>query len=736
MTEQDPPASRILYPLRGSAGTETHRAGGGPVRGTLMVDARFDSSLTEGSCMGPARDWAAAAARELAAAVKEQAFAAGRIRDWEKPPLIPVRWSRRAMPETGQETSSPPGAAMGRPQLTSDTPEAELAGWFLTLESPRLVILGGPGTGKTTLAVQLLLGLLASHNHGGSDVPVPVLISVAQWDVNRHPALQSWLAAQVHRNHPGMRWPEVDGIKRLVDLGRVVPILDGLDELPAPARTAVIERLNDSLGPHDRLILISRTAEYTDAAAAMGAAQGLEAATVIEPAPITPSAAADYLESSLQSHQVIQPSWVAALRMLRTQPASALAEVVADPLSLWLVRAVYVKGVGGHRASDPGELSDPSRVPTAAELRAHLFDRLIAAVLPRDEYGARVLGLSRLYEPGDVTRWLGFLAHHLAVQPPAHDTADPHAQNLAWWRLAATTRQRPRQDRPARRAAGLTAALTAGLIVGLTVAVVIGVVVGLGVGVAIGLADGPVAGLATGSTAGAAFGLVFGLAGGCTAGIRRPQTADDLPGYAGFRAPRCAGSLRPKLRAGFRHGVSCSLIAGPVAGLSTGPVTGLGNGIAVGLVSGPAAGFQTGLTIGLVSGAITGVTFGLAVGVLTGPLGWIEAPSTSATSPSTIDRVITPRASLTADRTLNLIRIASSCLATDPRGERVPESLGRVIHMIFAGRAEYIEGRRRWLAWELDRLGHPEAARLVSDLSVAETGQYMGPGTIPLGPGA
>lgn len=75
----------------------------------------------------------------------------------------------------------------------------------------------------------------------------------------------------------------------------------------------------------------------------------------------------------------------------------------------------------------------------------------------------------------------------------------------------------------------------------------------------------------------------------------------------------------------------------------------------------------------------------------------------------------------------------ASMLTFDAHGERVTESLGRLVHMIWAGKPERIESRRRWAAWELDRLGHTAAARLLSDLTPEEAHQYMGPGLIPLG---
>ncbi|MFB8242678.1 hypothetical protein ACFC58_39715 [Kitasatospora purpeofusca] len=78
----------------------------------------------------------------------------------------------------------------------------------------------------------------------------------------------------------------------------------------------------------------------------------------------------------------------------------------------------------------------------------------------------------------------------------------------------------------------------------------------------------------------------------------------------------------------------------------------------------------------------------------------------------------------------------ASMLTFDSRGSRQPGSLGRIVHTVFAGQPERIETRRRWLVWELVRLGHTEAARLLSDVTVEEAVRYMGPGMFPLGPGA
>ncbi|MGH4006601.1 MAG: hypothetical protein ACRDTH_00250 [Pseudonocardiaceae bacterium] len=77
-----------------------------------------------------------------------------------------------------------------------------LAEKFRGLRCRRLVILGGPGSGKTTLAVQLLLELLAIPRAGE---PIPVLLSLASWDPAEYPRLHGWLAHRLATGYPSLR---------------------------------------------------------------------------------------------------------------------------------------------------------------------------------------------------------------------------------------------------------------------------------------------------------------------------------------------------------------------------------------------------------------------------------------------------------------------------------------------------------------------------------------------------
>lgn len=277
------------------------------------------------------------------------------------PEPMPVRWAL-----TEQAVMDHPQLVLTDPGLEGSSVDIEtLAGKFMRLARRRLVILGPAGAGKTTLAVQLLLQLLAVRS---AQEPVPVLLSLAGWDTTTTPRLQDWLTDRLTRDYPAVRAVHPDAARELVEQGCVLPVLDGLDELPDESRPAVISAINSSLAAHDQLVLTCRTEEYRDA---VSASDVLTAAAVIEPEPLSTPAIADYLLTCLPPEP--GEPWRMVLAAVRTGEAPALGEVCATPLGLWLVRMVHIAG-----RVDPGPLLDYTDPVT---LRDDLFDQLIPTVI-------------------------------------------------------------------------------------------------------------------------------------------------------------------------------------------------------------------------------------------------------------------------------------------------------------------------------------------------------------------
>ncbi|NVI89123.1 NACHT domain-containing protein [Actinomadura sp. BRA 177] len=655
-----------------------------------------------------------AQAKELLAELVDQQWKdEARLRSLDDPDPIPVRWRTPDAAELmdhavniDPSAAPPSGPAGGAARLWWAASSAEigaLADRFRRTRRRRLVILGGPGTGKTTLAVQLLLHLLATRT---ADEPVPVLLLVAGWDTQRHPRLQDWIADRLTGDYPALRSPELGAevAPALAGRGHILPVLDGLDELPPPAQTAVINALNRSLGGDDQLILTSRTTEFTAAISAAG--DLITSAAVLEPLPLTPAAAADHLTRCLPPSP--GPAWQQTLTALRAtpladqtppgqeavhRPAAALAELTATPLGLWLVRTVYTAP-----GADPTPLTDPDRFPTSATLQAHLLDQLIPALIdarPPSTNSAEPFRPRRRRHPAQVRHWLGYLAHHLTTQPA---TGGQGTRDLAWWRLAATTHTFTPTTR-------------------LTFASITTLTTGLAVGLATGLTFGLETGLAFGLVVGLAFGLVVGLA----TGLTTRSWAQDPPGYADLHIRRRSAALVRSLATRLPLGLAVAFAVAFAVGFA--------GQFAVGLVFGfpddmarLAPEFPDGLRVGLEFELLIGVAVGLGVGL---PLALALGIMAWAATPAPTHHATTPMSSWRTDRRLNLLRFSTTTLALAltititlglvtglSDGLRYGLEFGPAVGLAFGLTVGLAFGKHRaWWAylfatWKLARAGH------------------------------
>ncbi|MGV9374216.1 NACHT domain-containing protein [Nonomuraea sp. NPDC003707] len=404
-------------------------------------------------------------ARQVGAQWKHEAA----LRSLGDPHPIPVPWRLTEHDELMDHPRLIAGGVLAFSGQGADI--AHLTSGFRALRCRRLVILGGPGSGKTTLAVQLLRELIRTRQ---PDEPVPVFLSAARWDTETYPRLHDWLGKCLSMDYPDIRAekPGSDAPRALAEGSEILPVLDGLDELPENARTKMLAALNSSMDESDQLILTSRSTEFRQAVEANE--DVLTAAAVIEPQPLTPDVAADYLEACLPPKP--RPTWTEVLAALRKEAAPALVGIASTPLGLWLIHATYILA-----RRDPGPILHDLRLRDPPSLRAHLFDQLIPALiasrLPSDD-PAEPFRPHRKWDPDQVRRWLTYLARL---------TRD--SRDLAWWRLAGYT-LRPGA---VRLVVGMVTGLLSGLLYGLwsywnlypgiMAAVVLGLLAGLPVGV-------------------------------------------------------------------------------------------------------------------------------------------------------------------------------------------------------------------------------------------------------------
>ncbi|WP_271220426.1 NACHT domain-containing protein [Streptosporangium carneum] len=339
----------------------------------------------------------------------------------EEPASISVSWRSTGRKELMDHPRLVTGGAPTFEGPSEDV--AVLADGFRALRCRRLVILGEPGTGKTVLATRLLLEFAKTRR---PEDPVPVLLSAARWDVDKHSELHEWLRSCLASDYPALCAEELGPNlpRALATRGEVLPVLDGLDELPTKARSRILLALNRSMSESGQLIVTCRTAQFAESVRESG--EVLTAAAVIEPLPLSPDVAADYLETCL--HFNLGKVWTAVLEGLRRGDLPALAAVASTPLGLWQIRVTYIDFPG---APPPDTLLELGRAE-AFRLNENLCDCFIPALIdsrPPVNGAAPLSRPHRAWEAWQVRLWLTYLSHELEV-------AGEGGGGVAWWRLA------------------------------------------------------------------------------------------------------------------------------------------------------------------------------------------------------------------------------------------------------------------------------------------------------------
>ena len=516
----------------------------------------------------------ATVADQLAATVGEQWQAEAAVRRLNDPYPLPVSWaagdasltdswdSLVKLATSGAGWPTPPPAppwAAGPEGLAGK--DRELVDVLARVPTGRLVVLGEPGAGKTMLMVRLVLDILGRRASGG---PVPLLAPVASWDPASQD-LRGWLCAQLLIDHPALAEPPPPGraeptqAEALLAAGLVLPVLDGLDEIPGQVQGPAISRINNALRPGEQVVVTCRTQQYRDAVRPKGGAEvTLRGAAAIQLRPLDAAAVRGYLRDDAAG-PCARGRWEPVLAVLGTDVPAGQA--LSTPLMVGLARTIYNPRPGELAGilPDPADLCKPDLADRAA-VESVLFDAFIPAAY-RDDPAGR-------WKAQDAERWLVFLARHLEQTIGGPD--------LAWWQL--------RRAAP-RAAFRLAYVLACVLAVGITGALAVSIM-------------GALAGALTTGTVGSGIGLVAGVGFGLVTALvyrlvnrrfgRRKSNAE-----APSRGMRVSGS-------GARLGFAAGLVAC------------VGFGLGLGLRVGPAIGFVVGLGVGL--------TVGLTVGLATVPV--------------------------------------------------------------------------------------------------------------------
>jgi hypothetical protein len=522
-------------------------------------------------------------ADELAARLWHQWADEAKARGLNDPYPLPVAWTAADVPLQGDldelkrlATSGVGWSASGRenwakkPEDLAGGGDRKVADVLATVPTGRLVVLGEPGAGKTMLMVGLVLDLLRPGRRRSGE-PVPVLASLASWDPDRQD-LHGWLGAVLATDYPDLAGPPPPRsagetrFEALVEAGLILPVLDGLDEIPETARPRAIARINNELKPGEQVVVTCRPEQYQAAVSPQNGPGVSLRAAAIQLRTLEFDEVARYLRT--HAGTTAKSRWDFLDTLGAESPAR---QALTTPLMAGLARAIY-----NPHPADPdnwnervGYLRRPAELQDFAAreaVEAHLFDAFIPAAY-RPRTGGR-------WTARHAETWLVFLARHL-------DRATDGRPDLAWWQL---WRAMPSS--------------------------VFGWAVGLVVGLAAVLADGLMGWSSTRLlVSGLWYGLLAGLGIGYMMDRRAPRYVRgglrrDLQADAPARGVRISVSGRGiPLAAGFRLrrtqllalmalaiALQMSLVgyeAGHAAGLAAGLTTMVSVGLVVGLAAVP-----------------------------------------------------------------------------------------------------------------------------------------------------
>ena len=186
-----------------------------------------------------------------------------------------------------------------------------------------LLILGAPGAGKSTLLLDLARQLVG-RAFADPLYPLPVILRLSSWARERS-ALTDWMIEQLSQTYDVPRSLSEQWVKQ----GRVLPLLDGLDEMKEAARPTCIAAINTYHQTHlTPLVVCSRHTEYEAAATRQRLA--LQNAVIIQP--LSEAQIEGYLSAA-------GPSFTGVRTVL--QQEDAFRELATTPLMLSVLLLTY-----------------------------------------------------------------------------------------------------------------------------------------------------------------------------------------------------------------------------------------------------------------------------------------------------------------------------------------------------------------------------------------------------------
>ena len=312
-----------------------------------------------------------------------------------------------------------------------------------------LLILGAPGSGKTTLLLELARDLLARADEDPTH-PIPVVFPVSTWAETRKPLIE-WLQDELNLRYDvpraiALEWVSTD---------RILPLLDGLDEVKAERRAACVAAINMFRQSHGflPLVITSRMADY----AALSQPVRLHGAILVKP-----------LSHEQVNTYLADLGQIAAPVQVALHEDSSLWELIDSPLMLFIIAVTYAC-----QSETPLRTSG-----TVAERRDHLLASYVEQMLRRRATASSCTA-------DRMIKWLGWLASQMEY----------HGKTVFYLEQMQPDWLPPWQDQFFRFCNRLIVHLLLGLLSGIVFGLIGHMILGLAGGLVFGLILGSMIGL-------------------------------------------------------------------------------------------------------------------------------------------------------------------------------------------------------------------------------------------------
>ncbi len=247
-----------------------------------------------------------------------------------------------------------------------------------------LLILGEPGSGKTITLLELARDLIARAEVDPSQ-PFPVVINLATW-IDPRQSLFDWLANEISDKY---KIP-AKFTRTWLEENRLLPLLDGFDEVRAENRGACVAAINDFTREFGLpgVVVSSRLKEYSELPVHLK----LHSAVRLK----------QLTRNQIDSYVTRAGSKLAALQTI-LQKDSFLRDQARSPLMLSIMSMAYSMAP----QELPAQVLDGQETENVEIRRKHLFDTYIEAMFKRK--GKR----EQPYTKIQTVSWLSWLAHKM-----------------------------------------------------------------------------------------------------------------------------------------------------------------------------------------------------------------------------------------------------------------------------------------------------------------------------------